>query len=159
RFDLGFYAGRIYGLLAASFVLVVLLLETSGLYSRVARAKVRLEAETQRLEADVQERKVAQARTEAQLWQAQKVEATGNLTGGMAHDFNIILAIIIGNLDLLGERKSKEDAEMVKAALDAGLRGADLTRRLLAFARRQPLQPQRVDLNSLIGDTVKLLSR
>jgi signal transduction histidine kinase/ActR/RegA family two-component response regulator len=161
RFDLGFYAGRIYGLLAASFVLIVLLLETSGLYSRVARDRSRLEEETQRLEADVQEQKAAKARTEAQLWQAQKMEAIGNLTGGMAHDFNNLLAIIIGNLDLLGERKTvdKEDGEMIKAALDAAMRGADLNRRLLAFARRQPLQPQRVNLNDLIGETVKLLSR
>jgi signal transduction histidine kinase len=161
RFDLGFYAGRIYGLGAASFVLMVLLLETSGLYSRVARANVRLEAQTQKLRADVREGQAAVERTEAQLRQAQKMEAIGNLTGGMAHDFNNLLAIIIGNLDLLAERKNadKDDAELVKSALDAAMRGADLTRRLLAFARRQPLQPQRVNPNELIGETVKLLGR
>ena len=81
---------------------------------------------------------------EAQLRQSQKMEAIGNLTGGMAHDFNNLLSIIIGNLDFLAERLPgrPELEEFVKAALDAALQGADLTQRLLAFARRQPLQPQ-----------------
>ena len=98
---------------------------------------------------------------EAQLRQAQKMEAVGNLTGGMAHDFNNLLAVVIGNLDILcGRREDDPDVqELVKEALDAAVRGADLTRRLLAFARRQPLQPQEVDLNELIGGTVKLLRR
>jgi signal transduction histidine kinase len=99
--------------------------------------------------------------TEFQLVQAQKMEAIGNLTGGMAHDFNNLLGIIIGNLDIarasgtLGE----DDQALIGDAIDAALRGAELTRRLLAFARRQPLSPERVDLNALIADFVKLLSR
>jgi PAS domain S-box-containing protein len=100
-------------------------------------------------------------RTEDELRQAQKMEAIGNLTGGMAHDFNNILAIIIGNLDLARPRV-KGDAkadELVGECLDAALRGADLTRRLLAFARRQPLRPQRFDVNDLVGEAVKLLRR
>jgi len=98
---------------------------------------------------------------ERQLIQAQKMEAIGNLTGGMAHDFNNLLGIIIGNLDLARGSKAlqPDDAELVGDALDAALRGAELTRRLLAFARRQPLKPERVDLNALIGDIVKLLTR
>ena len=98
---------------------------------------------------------------EAQLQQAQKMEAIGNLTGGMAHDFNNLLGIIIGNLDLLRERQSGDpDAdELTRDALDAALRGADLTRRLLAFARRQPLRPARTDVNGLVAGIVKLLER
>jgi PAS domain S-box-containing protein len=98
---------------------------------------------------------------EQQLVQAQKMEAVGNLTGGMAHDFNNLLGVIIGNLDLLPPQlvQHAEAGEMVKEALEAALRGADLTRRLLAFARRQPLQPQQVEPNHLVADIVKLLTR
>jgi PAS domain S-box-containing protein len=98
---------------------------------------------------------------EAQLRQAQKMEAVGNLTGGMAHDFNNLLAVVIGNLDLLvGRRKDDADVQDLAAeALEAAVHGADLTKRLLAFARRQPLQPQEVELNELIGNTAKLLKR
>jgi len=98
---------------------------------------------------------------ERQLQQSQKMEAIGNLTGGLAHDFNNLLSVVIGNLDLAKERPSGEpqNDELLDEALSAALRGADLTRRLLAFARRQPLQPITVDLNDLIGNTIKLLSR
>ena len=79
---------------------------------------------------------------------AREMEAVGNLTGGMAHDFNNLLGIIIGNLDLLRDRQTGdlEADELSGDALDAALRGADLTRRLLAFARRQPLEPVRTDV-------------
>jgi len=82
---------------------------------------------------DLSEREVI----EAQLRQAQKMEAIGQLTGGMAHDFNNLLSIIIGNLDFLAERLPARPGleEPVKEALDAALQGADLTQRLLAFAR------------------------
>ena len=105
---------------------------------------------------------VTQANTlQRQLIQAQKMEAIGNLTGGMAHDFNNLLGIIIGNLDLARSSKTldADSDELVGDAFDAALRGAELTRRLLAFARRQPLKPERIEPNRLISDIVKLLSR
>jgi PAS domain S-box-containing protein len=98
---------------------------------------------------------------EDQLRQAQKMEAVGKLTGGVAHDFNNLLGIVIGNLDLLREQATikPDTAEILDEALDAALRGADLTRRLLAFARRQPLQSRQTDVNTLIAGTAKLLAR
>jgi PAS domain S-box-containing protein len=106
---------------------------------------------------DMRERNLIQT----QLRQAQKMEAIGQLTGGMAHDFNNLLSVIIGNLDMLRDVRP-DDPEVIELsgeALDAAVRGADLTRRLLAFARRQPLQPQHIDLNALIANHVKLISR
>lgn len=106
---------------------------------------------------DITERR----RTEEQLRQAQKMEAIGNLTGGVAHDFNNMLGVIVGNLEFAMEQipADGELSEVITEALDATLRGADLTRRLLAFARRQPLRPVRVNINGLIADTVRLLRR
>ncbi len=102
-----------------------------------------------------------QRKLEATLRQAQKMEAIGQLTGGMAHDFNNLLGIIIGNLDMLQPLLEERDerGELVDEALAAALRGADLTRRLLAFARRQPLNPTRVALNEQIIEVSKLLTR
>jgi signal transduction histidine kinase len=75
---------------------------------------------------------------EAELRQAQKMEAIGQLTGGIAHDFNNLLGIIIGNVEfLIDTMQDDEQAVMAKEILDSALSGADLTRRLLAFARRQ----------------------
>jgi len=98
---------------------------------------------------------------EEQFRQAQKMEAVGQLTGGLAHDFNNLLAIIIGNLDVLSElhELDSEQKELLQGAIGAALSGSELTRRLLAFARRQPLQPESIDLNELISEVGKLLSR
>jgi len=303
RFDLGFYAGRIYGLLASSFVLMALLMETNGLQRRLAAARAGLQHHARDLEARVRERTVElgrsnemlttevaerkqaeqellrtqrfldviiesipaplvvkdarelkfvlinraaeellgydrsevvgrkahdlfpkaeadeidaydrqvlssgsphvraersfttrkrgvrilrtkmvpvldehgqaqyvlgigddvteQRQTEAQLHHAQKMEVIGNLTGGMAHDFNNLLAVIVGNLDVLRSLMAGNATvdELGGEALGAALRGAELTRRLLAFARRQPLQPIQIDVNSLVSDITKLLSR
>lgn len=106
---------------------------------------------------DITERRLI----ERQLVQAQKMEAIGNLTGGMAHDFNNGLGVIIGNLDLLG-RLVKADPvadELCHEAREGALHCAELVQRLLAFARRQPLHPQQTDVNALIENLAKLLSR
>jgi PAS domain S-box-containing protein len=302
RFDLGWYAGRSYGLTAASFVLIVLLLETNSLHNKLATARARLAANARDLEIRVRERTrellhsnaelkvqiserqqaeeklegtraffdaiieslpamllvktasdgkvvlvnsaaekllgydrsemigksaidllrkedagsilrqdekallagqavedectmttrklgvrrlrmkrfpllgqegttkyiaafgedvTVQRQTEEQLLHAQKMEAIGHLTGGLAHDFNNLLAVIIGNLDIMAELagSTPEQAELSAEALEAALSGAELTRRLLAFARRQPLQPENVDVNVLLSGITKLLAR
>ena len=98
---------------------------------------------------------------EQQLLQAQKMEAIGNLTGGMAHDFNNGLGVIIGNLGLLERMVTNDEAatEVCGEAREAALRCADLIRGLLAFARRQPLHRCQTDVNVLVGETARLLSR
>ena len=102
-----------------------------------------------------------QRRMEEQLRQSLKMEAVGNLTGGLAHDFNNLLGVVIGNLDLVEPlvEKDADIAGLVDDARAAALHGAELTRRLLAFARRQPLQPNPVEPNELVSETAKLLSR
>ena len=98
---------------------------------------------------------------EDQLRQAQKMEAVGRLTGGLAHDFNNLLTIIIGNLDLLQEdiAGNQEAESKIETILQASERGAELTRLMLAFSRRQPLQARAVDVNKLIRQTTSLLNR
>ena len=106
---------------------------------------------------DVTDRRMAEER----LRQAQKMETIGNLTGGLAHDFNNLLTVIIGNLDLLQEltKNNPDQKRQVELVLEASLRGAELTRQLLAFSRRQPLQPKILNLDELIGKTARLLTR
>jgi len=111
---------------------------------------------------DITQRKADEAKlleSQSQLAQAQKMEAVGQLTGGIAHDFNNLLAVIIGNLDLLRAGETEDAAEMLDTALHAANRGAELTRRLLAFSRRQTLQPRHVDPNALVDGLTTLLKR
>jgi PAS domain S-box-containing protein len=267
RFDLGFYVGRIYGLLAASFVLMVLLLDTSALYVQLARmyqaerrraadeissinARLRTLVDSSplpifsldsggriatwngaaerifgRTEADMVGRHFAslsenagsdfdgvhqrvlagerlvdlptqwrcadgkaldivcsgapvgeagrlvggavyiaedvteRRKLERQLAQAQKMEAVGQLTGGIAHDFNNMLTVITGTIEILvdGVADRPKLAEIAKLIDEAAERGANLTRQLLAFARRQPLQPQKTDINALMVTAAGLL--
>jgi PAS domain S-box-containing protein len=264
RFDLGFYAGRMYGLLAASFVLGVLLLEHGTLYARLVTAYARerqaarlwlfstamessadailtqtldgimtswnpaaaqlygfaaaeaigqpselivppdrreeLQAmlaqvrrgeriapcETIRVHKDgtrldvsltmspittpegvilgasaIARDVTAQKQLHEQLRHAQKMEAIGQLTGGLAHDFNNMLGVIVGNLDLLQEivREHAVAQQRIRTAQRAALRAADLTRRLLAFARRQHLNPAPTGVNALITDLLEMLPR
>lgn len=122
---------------------------------------LRERGQRRRIEMVVLARTTELQRTTEQLHQAQKMDAIGNLTGGMAHDFNNLLSIVIGNLDLIEPRikNDPEAAALAEAALQASLRGAELTRQLLAFARRQPLAPQVTDVNELVAGTAKLLER
>src|SRR5450432_4505278 len=94
-----------------------------------------------------------------QLRQAQKMEAVGQLTGGIAHDLNNILTVITGTIEILAEAVAGQPQLVAVAKMidEAAARGADLTQRLLAFARKQPLQPRETDVNSLIIDTARLL--
>lgn len=106
---------------------------------------------------DVTERK----RAEEALRQAQKIEAIGQLTGGVAHDFNNLLAVVVGNLDLL-RRRLPDDPKLIRLAehaMEGAQRGAALTQRLLAFARKQDLRPQAVDLSQLVHGMTDLLQR
>jgi len=100
-------------------------------------------------------------RAEAMLQQAQKMEAIGQLTGGVAHDFNNLLQIIMGNLNILArEMQGNEPAlRRIRNALLGADRGASLTRHLLAFSRRQPLSPVPTNLGRLIRDMTDLLRR
>jgi PAS domain S-box-containing protein len=103
----------------------------------------------------------AQIDAERALSQSQKMEAIGRLTGGIAHDFNNLLSVIVGNTQLLARSLGASPRLMRQAetAFNAAVRGAELTRRLLAFARQQVLEPKVVDLNTLIGGMYELLRR
>jgi len=102
-----------------------------------------------------------QKRVEAELRQAQRMEAVGQLTGGIAHDFNNLLGVIIGNVEFLLDAvaDNPEQTGLVNEILSSALGGADLTRRLLAFARRQTLQPRRIDLNGHLSHQIVMLRR
>ena len=267
RFDLGFYAGRIYGLMAASFVLMALLIETGALYARLADiyerdrrraadeissinarldtllessplpmfsldsqgrvatwnaaaerifghpagemigqdlaalpenagndfaavharvmagervqgvqlrwvhrdgrlldvahsgAPVRADGKRVAVAVYVSEDVTERRRLERQLAQSQKMEAVGQLTGGIAHDFNNILTVITGTIEILADGVADRPAlaDIARLIDEAATRGADLTRQLLAFARKQPLQPRETDINALAAEAASLL--
>ncbi|MCA6111896.1 PAS domain S-box protein [Bradyrhizobium cenepequi] len=98
---------------------------------------------------------------EERMRQAEKMEAVGQLTGGIAHDFNNILTVITGTIEILADavRNEPQLAAITKMIDEAAARGAELTQHLLAFARKQPLDPREVDVNLLIVETTKLLQR
>jgi PAS domain S-box-containing protein len=106
---------------------------------------------------DLSERK----HTEAQLVQAQKMETVGQLSGGIAHDFNNLLTVVVGNAEILSDAlRARPDLQgLADAVVQAGERGAELTQRLLAFSRRQTLQPSEIDCNALVKGMEKLLRR
>ncbi|MGR3497038.1 PAS domain S-box protein [Citreimonas sp.] len=100
----------------------------------------------------------AQKHTEKQLVQAQKMEAIGQLTGGVAHDFNNLLAVIQGNAELLREEVGAGE-DLVAEIVAAARRGAELTQRLLMYARQQPLWPETLDLGRLIDGLLPMMKR
>jgi signal transduction histidine kinase len=112
----------------------------------------------QALKAEAAEREAA----EAQLRQVQKMEAVGQLTGGIAHDFNNMLAVVVGGIDLALRRLNGPRREIMvhlNNAMEGATRAAALTRRLLSFARSEPLLPERVDSTELIGGMSDLIDR
>jgi signal transduction histidine kinase len=120
------------------------------------------------LEEEVRQRREAEAMvkrfeekeaTEAKVRQAQKMEAIGQLTGGVAHDFNNILTVITGTIEILSDAvKDRPHLTQITDLMGgAAARGAELTKHLLAFSRRQPLQPRNTDVNALVIETARLL--
>ena len=148
--------------LGASAVIVTLLLllaqrsrEIDRLLGDYRTAKESAEEAHRRLSEQMAERE----RAEAALRQAQRIEAVGQLTGGVAHDFNNLLTVLLGNIELIRKTAPLDPAtaERLAAMHAAAERGAMLTGRLLAFARRQPLSPRAVDVNGAIDGMQGLL--
>jgi signal transduction histidine kinase len=134
----------------------------------VLPTRIQLQQAYAALEEEVRQRRSAEAMvkrfqeieaTEALVRQAQKMEAIGQLTGGVAHDFNNILTVITGTIEILSDavKDRPQLAQITDMISAAAARGADLTRHLLAFARRQPLQPRNTDVNALVIDAARLL--
>ncbi|MBR0823187.1 ATP-binding protein [Bradyrhizobium liaoningense] len=100
-----------------------------------------------------------QHETEERLRQSQKMDAIGQLTGGVAHDFNNVLTVITGTIEIIHEglADKPELAAIAQLIDDAASRGAEITSQLLTFARRQPLEPREIDVNGLVVETAKLL--
>ena len=124
----------------------------------VAERTRELSAAAERLKAEMAEREAA----EMQLRQVQKMEAVGQLTGGIAHDFNNMLAVVVGGLDLARRRLQQEADEVgrhIDHALEGANRAAALTRRLLSFARAEPLLPKATDPGALVSGMSDLLDR
>lgn len=135
---------------AASGILAVFVVRE---FRRIASTLAERNAE---LKTEILER----GRAEAQLRQAQKMEALGQLTGGLAHDFNNMLAIIVGNLDMAVRRLPPPGdrlRDMIDNALSGAQRAAGLTKRLLAFSRLQPLEPKPTDINKCVASLSEML--
>ncbi len=102
----------------------------------------------------------ATQKIEQELRQAQKMEAVGQLTGGVAHDFNNLLTVILGNLEMLEARiRDERQSELIKEARETAEHGARLTGQLLAFGRRQPLEPELTNVGALLEEMTPLLRR
>ncbi len=155
----------LFGLIFFSLAVAAAL---SVLLERATRHFVlNIQGRTNELEAEVKRRQ----ETEATLQQSQKMEAVGQLTGGIAHDFNNLLTVILGNLDTMKRQLARAEPSQsvavlgvtlqrqIEMAVQAARNAAKLTHRLLAFARRQPLEPARINCNRLISDMSELLRR
>ena len=129
-----------------------------ALEGAVAQRTAELQLANEALKAEAIERQSA----EAQLRQVQKMEAVGQLTGGIAHDFNNMLAVVVGGIDLARRRLNgprREVSVHLNNAMDGATRAAALTRRLLSFARSEPLLPERIDSSALVAGMSDLLDR
>lgn len=131
--------------------------QTEELERRVAQRTAELESAHARVLEEIRQRE----RTEGQLLQSQKMEAIGQLTGGVAHDFNNLLMAVLGNLDLLSRHVTDDPraARLIDGAIQGAQRGAALTQRLLAFARRQELKIEPRGLADLVRGSEDLLRR
>ena len=128
------------------------------LEKRVALRTTQLVETNDKLTAEAASRLAA----EGQVRQMQKIEAIGHLTGGIAHDFNNMLAIVLGSLDMAKRYFSRDQTRVersIDAAMEGARRAAELTARLLAFSRQQPLDPKPLDANKLVGNMSELLRR
>jgi len=143
-------------------------LETRSLLEELRQGELRLQqrveertAQLQHAHDDLLANIAERARTEEQLRQLQKLESIGQLTGGVAHDFNNLLTAVLGNLELLRKRLPADPStdRLIDGATQGAQRGAALTQRLLAFARRQALQPRPTDLAELVRGMGDLLRR
>ncbi len=133
----------------------------SELERRVEQRTAELARANTELERRVEERTREREEALAQVHEMQKMESLGQLTGGVAHDFNNLLMVILGNLQLLRKRVPDEPrlARLIDGAIKGAERGATLTKRMLAFARRQELKPETVEVIRLIGGMEEMLRR
>ena len=161
-----------YGPILLLVIMAAVMVGVLGLaHNELRRANTVLEQQARDLAAtnlSLQTQIDERERVEEVLRQAQKMEAIGQLTGGVAHDFNNLLQIILGALERLRRRHKPGDASdaaisdfqrMTDAALQAGQRAAQLTQRMLAFSRRQPLAAKPIDVNRLVGGMSDMLGR
>ena len=127
------------------------------IFAEAMQLRFELKEANFRLQAEIDEHRA----TEASLRQAQKLEAIGQLTGGIAHDFNNLMTVIIGNLEFAKMRAGENTgvASRLQAALQAAERGVSLIQRLLAFARKQPLDPRSIDIGALVSGMEEFLQR
>ncbi len=151
---------------AAASLLFVVSLAVRNWWGHRTETQLRMralasEAELQRSNRELCEEMQTRARIEEELRQSQKMEALGQLTGGVAHDFNNLLGVILGNLELAdqGEQVPPSVRELLEEAAEAAGRGASLTQRLLALSRKQSLNPEPIDVCALLDGMRALLER
>jgi len=130
---------------------------TLNMMEDLDRNRKKVEEAYEELKREVAERK----KVEAQFLQSQKMEAFGQLAGGVAHDFNNILAVILGYVSLLMESENfnVEEKEFLREVYSSGERAANLTRQLLTFSRKKEMRVDPLDLNEVVGNVTKMLGR
>ena len=159
RFDLGFYAGRVYGVLAASFVLILLLVENTTLYARLVdtlrttrRLQWELERQNEELEAQVQERT-------QRLLESEKMATMASLLAGVAHELNNPLAVIVGQVGLLvGGATDEAVRARGRKVEQAAIRCVRIIKNFLAMVRRHPPERRDVAVNDLLRDAAEIFA-